>query len=153
MHLDWSQLSLRQEHQVPLMPIGELFCGGKCSPVPRGRFVLFLQSQSMLRYTYSFYWIPLIPTQRSYLECSGHTIWQVYLHLQTARSAFVISRSQFLQIIYLNNEMCVFLFLLSLVFSKLRRFFIFDMERLVFTTSLSTLIEVRQINLGKGAKL
>ena len=115
--------------------------------------MLFLQSQSMLRYTYSFYWIPLIPTQRSYLEYSGHTIWQVYLHLQTARSAFVISRSQFLQIIYLNNEMCVFLFLLSLVFSKLRRFFIFDMERLVFTTSLSTLIEVRQINLGKGAKL
>ncbi|RMX47707.1 hypothetical protein pdam_00024562 [Pocillopora damicornis] len=49
--------------------------------------------------------------------------------------------------------MCVFLFLLSLVFSELRRFFIFDMERLVFTTSLSTLIEVRQINLGKGAKL
>ena len=56
-------------------------------------------------------------------------------------------------LIYLNNELCVFLFLLSLVFSELRRFFIFDMERLVFTTSLSTLIEVRQINLGKGDKL
>ena len=100
LHLDWSQLSLPQEHQAPPMPIGELFWGGKCSPVPRGRFVLFLQSQRMWRYTYSIYWIPPIPTQRStlpYLEYSGHAIWQVYLPLQTARSAFVISRSQFLQ--------------------------------------------------------
>ena len=53
-------------------------------------FVLFLQSQSMWRYTYSIYWIPPIPTQRStlpYLEYSGHTIWRVYLPLQTTRSS------------------------------------------------------------------